>query len=110
MLVIDKTGIKISKIGIKFSSTKSLSERIEWKNIEGFSEIKIQLIKSIIINVNNSDYWIEKEENLIRKKIMKSNLNDYGSHFSLYSGSTQMNHTELMKTLNENLNKYKYNA
>ena len=103
ILIIDKTGIKKKK-------KKSLSERIEWKNIKGFSEIKIQRTKIIIIDVNNSDYWIEKEENFIRKKLMKFNVNNYGSPFNLSANATQMNYTELMKTLNENLNKYKYNA
>ena len=103
ILIIDKTGINVSP-------KKSLSERIEWKNIKGFSEIKIQSTKIIIIDVDNSDYWIEKEENLIRKKLMKFNVNNYGSPFNLSANSMQMNYTELMKTLNENLNKYKFNA
>ncbi|MBP6181433.1 STM3941 family protein [Flavobacterium sp.] len=103
MLIIDKRGINMNP-------KKSLSESIEWKNIEGFSEIKIQSAKIIIIDINNSDYWIEKEENIIRKKLIKFNINNYGSPFNLSANSMQMNYTELMKTLNENLNKYKYNA
>jgi hypothetical protein len=103
MLIIDKTGINVSP-------KKSLSERIEWKNIEGFSEIKIQSAKIIIIDVNNSDYWIEKEKNIIRQKLMKFNVKNYGSPFNLSANSMQMNYTELIQTLNENLNKYKYNV
>ncbi|WP_268848611.1 STM3941 family protein [Flavobacterium aestivum] len=100
MLIIDKTGVNLSP-------KKSLSERIEWKNIEGFSEIKIQGTKIVLIDVNNSDYWIEKEENIIRKKLIKYNVDNYGSPFNFSANSMQMNHAELMKTLNENLNKHK---
>jgi hypothetical protein len=100
MLIIDKTGINVSP-------KKSLSERIEWKNIEGFSEIKIQGTKIVLIDINNSDYWIEKEENIIRKKLIQFNVDNYGSPFNFSANSMQMNHAELMKTLNENLNKYK---
>ena len=100
----------IDKIGLNVNPKKSLSARIEWKNINGFSEIKIQSAKIIIIDVNNSDYWIEKEENGFRKKMMKFNVNNYGSPFNLSASSMQMNYSELMKTLNENLDKYKYKA
>lgn len=101
ILIIDKNGVNINP-------KKSLSESICWKNIEGFSELKFQSQKFIILNVNNSDYWIENEKNGIRKKIMKFNVNNYGSPFNLSASSMQINHTDLMKVLNETLNKYKY--
>jgi hypothetical protein len=103
ILIIDIKGVNVNP-------KKSLTEFIEWKNINGFSEFKIQNQKFVIINVNNSEYWIEKEENRVRKKLMKFNMNNYGSPFNLSANSMQMNYAELMKTLNENLNKYKYNA
>lgn len=59
--------IIINNEGINVNPQKSQKEFIEWKNINGFSELKIQSQKFVIININNSDYWIEKEENRIRK-------------------------------------------
>jgi hypothetical protein len=103
ILIIDRKGVNVNP-------KKSLTECLEWKNINGFSELKIQSQKFVIIDVDNSDYWIEKEENGIRKKLMKFNVNNYGSPFNLSANSMQMNYAELMKTLNENLNKYKYNG
>ena len=41
---------------------------------------------------------------------MEFNANNYGSPFNLSANSMQMNYAELLTTLNENLNKYKYNA
>ncbi len=101
MLVIDEKGINVNP-------KKSLKEYIEWKNINGFSEIKIHNQKLVIIDVNNSDYWIEKEENNLKKKLMKFNINNYGSPFNLSANSMQINHTQLIKILNEGLNKYKH--
>ena len=109
-LIQNQLILVIDKIGININPKKSPSEKIEWKNIKGFSEIKIQSTKIVIIEVNNSNYWIEKEENVIRKKLMKFNVNNYGSPFNLSANSMQSNYVELMKVLNENLNKYKYNA
>lgn len=59
--------------------------------------------------MNNSDYWIEKEENIIREKLINFNVNNYGSPFIIFTNLMQMSHVELMKTLNKNLNKYKQN-
>lgn len=100
----------INKKGINVNPKKSQTEFIEWKNIKEFLELKILSQKFVIIDVDNSEYWIENEKNAIRKKLMKFNVNNYGSPFNLSANSMQMNHTELMKILNENLNKYKYTA
>ena len=103
ILIIDRKGVNVNP-------KKTPTESIEWKNINGFSEFKIQSQKFVIIEVDNSDFWIEKEGNKIRKKLMKFNVNNYGSPFNLSANSMQINYAELMKILKENLNKYKYNA
>ena len=107
-LVQDQLLLVIDKEGINVNPRKSTSKIIEWKNIDGFSELKIQSQKLVIIQVNNPDYWIEDENNRIRKKLMTFNLNNYGSPFNLSANSMQMNYVELMRVLNDNLNKYKH--
>ncbi|AZB29960.1 STM3941 family protein [Chryseobacterium balustinum] len=109
-LVTNQLILIIDRKVVNVNPKKSQTEFIEWKNINGFSELKIQSQKFVIIDVDNSDYWIEKGESGIRKKLMKFNVNNYGSPFNLSANSMQMNYAELMKTLNENLNKYKYNG
>ncbi|UYW01803.1 hypothetical protein K5I29_02440 [Flavobacterium agricola] len=103
ILIIDRNGINVNP-------KKSKTDFIEWKYINGFTETKIQSQKIIIIEVDNSKYWIEKEKNNIRNKVMNFNFKYYGSPFNLSANSMKISHHELMKTLNENLNKYKYNA
>lgn len=97
----------IEKKGVNVNPKKSHTEFIEWKNINGFSELKIQSQKLIIIDVDNSEYWIKKEENGIRKKLMRFNVDNYGSPFNLSANTMQINYAELLAMLNENLNKYK---
>lgn len=109
-LFTDKLILVIDKFGVNVNPKKSLEEYIEWKNIIGFSELKIHRQKFVVIDINNSDYWIQKEKNRLRKKLMKFNFRNYGSPFNLSANVMQTNYAELVKILNENLNKYKYNA
>ncbi len=103
ILIIDKNGLNVNP-------KKSLTEYIKWKNINGFSELKIQSQKLVIIDVDNADYWIEKEQNGLRKKLIKYNVTNYGSPFNLSANSMQLDYDELLKLLNDNLKKHKYNG
>lgn len=109
-LVKNKLLLIVDGNGIIINPKKNSFELINWKNIEGFSEIKIQSQKILLIDVNNPDFWIQKETNLIRKKMIQYNFKQYGSPFCLSAVSMQINHAELMKVLNENLEKYKKQA
>ncbi|WPO79761.1 STM3941 family protein [Flavobacterium sp. KACC 22761] len=100
ILIIDENGIDVNP-------KKNSSGFINWNNIEGFSELKIQNQKMVLIKVNNTDYWIENEKNILKKKLIEFNFENYGSPFCLSAVSMQINHAELMKVLNENLEKYK---
>lgn len=100
ILIIDENGIDVNP-------KKNSSEFINWNNIEGFSELKIQNQKIVLIKVNNTDYWIENEKNILKKKLIEFNFENYGSPFCLSTVSMQINHAELMKVLNESLDKFK---
>lgn len=100
--------LEIGKEGLNINPKKLPAEYIEWKDVKEFSELNIARQKLIIIEVNNSDYWIDREENKIRKRLMKFNLKNYGSPFNLSANSTQFSHSNLMKVLNESLDKFKY--
>lgn len=100
MLVIDEAGINIG-------SARSLSEKIGWEHIKGFSEIKIRSTKIIVVQVDNPHYWIDSEKKKMRKNMMKFNMNYCGSPLTISASSTRMKHTKLMELLNEKLNTYK---
>lgn len=106
-IISDMLVLVIDNAGIGVNPRKYPSHRIEWKNIDGFSEIMIKSSRIVIINVNNSYDWIDNEKNAIKRKIMEYNVLQYGSPFNISAVSMQVSHAQLMKILNENLLKYK---
>lgn len=98
LLVIDDMGINVNPL-------KS-DEKILWKHINGFPIVSISGTKIILIQVNNPQYWIDKETNKIRKKLMEFNYGEYGSLFNLSSNSMQIKHKELVDLLNNRLLAY----
>ncbi len=97
----------VGKNGVNVNPSKSSTDYIEWKNLRFFTELKIARQKFIIVNVDNPEYWIEKEKNKVRKRLMKFNLKNYGSPFNLSANLTQLSHSELMKVLNEKFEEYR---
>lgn len=106
-IVRNKLILVIDSVGIDVNPEKSPSERIEWKNIEGFDVIGGKGAKIILIIVNNPGYWIEREQNPVRKKMMKFNLGYCGTPFSVSANATRSSHDELLKILNESRQKYR---
>lgn len=101
MLIIDEKGINVNP---------KKDEYIKWNDIEGFAELKINSAKIIIIQINNPEEYIAKEVNKLRKKLMKYNLENYGSPFNISVATMNTNYNQLFKILNENLIKNKYIA
>ncbi|MGC4130343.1 MAG: STM3941 family protein [Bergeyella sp.] len=97
MLIIDENGINVNP---------SKNEFIKWIDIEGFSEIKINSVKIIIIHVINPEEYMSKETNVLRKKLMAYNLSNYGSPFTVSVATMKINYEDLHKLLNENLTKF----
>lgn len=98
-LVIDQTGIIINPI-------KAPTEYIEWKNIIGFYEVKIQQHKILMIDIDNTDYWIEKEKNTIRRNLLKANIQYHGTLFHISASTMQITHAKLSEILYDKLVKY----
>lgn len=94
MLTLDETGIhqKLPK-----------NQSIKWKDIKGFSEMKINSVKIIIIHVKNPEEYIDMETNKIRKNLMNYNLSNYGSPFTMAVATMDIGYTELWELLNEGL-------
>ena len=99
-LIIDNKGLNVNP-------KKSLTEFIEWENILGFQEIKIQSQRILIIVVKNPEKWIEKETNTFRKKLMRFNQNNYNSPFNIAAAGLDISYTELNEKLNKYFKEYK---
>lgn len=101
MFVLDETGIhqKLPK-----------NQFLKWNDIEGFSEIKINSVKIIIIHVKNPEEYIDKEANKIRKKMMNYNLTHYGSPFTIAVSTMDIGYEELLGLLDKSLKQNLDNA
>ncbi len=106
-LIKSEIALIIDSKGLNINPKKSSNEFIEWRNIIGFTEIKIQSQRILIIDVTNPDYWMEKETNFIRKKLMQFNLNNYNSPFNLSSSGLDISYAELNEKLNQYFVEYK---
>jgi hypothetical protein len=106
-LIKSELALIIDSKGLNVNPKKSLNEYIEWKDVLGFREIKIQSTRILIIGVKNPDQWIEKETNSIRRKLMQFNLSNYDSPFNIAAASLDISYKELNDKLNSYLKKYK---
>jgi len=106
-LIKSEITLIIDPIGLNVNPKKSLTEFIKWDEILGFEEIKIQSTRIFIIGVKNPDYWLEKETNILRKKMMQFNINNYNSPFNIASSGLDINSNELNEKLNSYFEKYK---
>jgi len=100
-LVIDSKGLNVNP---------KKHEIIEWKEIQGFKTIRIQSTEIVIIGVNNPGYWLEKEKNVFRKKLMQFNVNNYNSPFNISSAGLSISSNELIETLKKYFDKFKNEA
>lgn len=106
-LIKSEIALIIDPVGLNVNPKKSLTEFIKWHDILGFQEIKIQSTRIVIIGVKNPEYWLEREVNVIRKKLMQFNINSYNSPFNIAAAGLDISSDELIKELNSYFEKYK---
>jgi hypothetical protein len=93
--------------GITVKPGQANTFHIKWDEITGFKKFKIYQTRIIIILVENPGYWLEKETNMLKKKLMQTNLRNYGSPFNLSANSLSTDHETLMSLLNTYWQAYK---
>jgi len=76
-IVKSQVALIIDSKGLNVNPRKSLTEFIKWQDILSFEEVKIQSTYILIIHVSNPDYWLEKETNVLCKKLMQFNMKSY---------------------------------
>ena len=99
-LIIDAKGLNVNP-------KKSLTEYLLWTDISGFEEIKIQSSRIVIIGVKNPDYWLDKETNGFRRKLMQFNINNYNSPYNIAASGLDISSDKLIETLNNYFDRYK---
>ena len=90
-----KVGLIIDKNGITDNSSALSIGLIEWKDINGIELTQVNSIKFLRIGVKNPEKYISKAKNGIKAKLMKINMNMYGSPIYITSNSLKYNFEEL---------------
>lgn len=100
-IIKSEIALIISPFGLNVNPRRSQHEFIKWNEISGFNEIKIQTTRILIIGVKNPNYWMEKETNTLRKKMMQFNIKNYGSPFNIAASGLDISSSELNQKLKE---------
>lgn len=98
----NKPGLIIDDLGLTDNSSGVSGGRIPWTDISHISVIEIQRRKIIMLQVNNPQDYIGRQTNGLKRKLMKINLNKFGSPISISSNALKISFTELHKLLVDN--------
>lgn len=73
---------EINGEGITYDIKES-STFIAWKNIEGFSEVKIHGQEIILVHLRNPEDYILREKNFLKKNFLEFNYKNYNTPISI---------------------------
>jgi hypothetical protein len=107
LVLSSKVTVLIDSPGLTLMPSSRKKQFIPWDNIDSFSVANILSTKLIVVNLNNTQHWLENETNPIRKKLMQFNVGKVGSPFSFPASITQLSHAKLLQLLNEKLIQYR---
>jgi len=97
-LIIDNT--------ILFDNSSALSVgEILWIDMEQLSVLEINRQKLIVVFVRNADEYINKQQNVFKRKMMQLNNKMYGSPIIISASALQVSFQELLQILMQQLDK-----
>lgn len=99
-LVIDSKGILDNTSGIR-------EHRIEWKDILGFEQLIQHQKRLILVKVRRPQKYIDQGTNHAQKRLLRLNLEEYGTPIYINVGALKMEVEELVKLLIEQQQKRK---
>lgn len=102
-LVDKKPGLVIDKDGIFDNSTATAVGLIPWNDIKGVSTVKVMKQEFVVISVNNPDHYISKQKNVLKRKSMEYNRNNYGSPITISANVLNCDASELVEIIEKEL-------
>lgn len=109
-LIKSEIALIIDSKGLNVNPKKSLNEYINWSDINGIEEIKIQSTRIVIIGVKNPKYWLDKEISGFKRKLMQFNVSNYNSPFNIVASGLDISSDKLIETLNNYYDRHKNEA
>jgi hypothetical protein len=101
-LADNRPGLIIDALGLSDNSSGVSGGQIPWTDILNISVIEIQKQKIIMLEVNNPQDYIGRQTNGFKRKLMKINLNKFGSPLSISSNALKISFADLHKLLVDN--------
>ena len=94
-----KTGLKIDSNGITDNSNITSIGLIKWNDIYQIRSEQVASEKFIMIDLIEPEKYIKKAGNVIKARLMKTNMKMYGTPISITSRTLNYNFTELEKII-----------
>ncbi|WP_295675105.1 STM3941 family protein [uncultured Empedobacter sp.] len=103
----NKFGLIISEEGIFDNSSATSVGLIQWKDIVSYKVTQVVSTKFIMIEVNNSQEYIDKCKSLFIKKSLEANNKLYGTPILIASNSLMLDFKDLEEVIKDSFKKYK---
>lgn len=100
-------GLLISKEGIMNNSSGFSKQFIPWTDILSFNIASVQRQTFVNILVRNPEDYMNREKNFIKRKLMKMNLDQFGSVISISPNGLKCSWNELNRILAQKFDEYK---
>lgn len=103
----NKVGLIINQEGIIDNSSGVSAGIVLWIDIDEIKTAQVMNQKFLMIIVKNPRLYIDRENNIIKRKGMQMNLSSYGSPISISTNSLKINFDDLQELLKLKLMEYK---
>ena len=94
-----KPGLIIDNSGLTDNSGALSVGHISWSDVEDISVLEIQRNKMLMIHVKDPHKYIDRQTNLIKRKLMQMNNNSYGTPISITTSGLKTSFDELFRLL-----------
>lgn len=97
-------GLILSKEGITDHSGAVNAGLIAWRDITSVKQIEVTKTPFLILKVSNPEEYIERQESKFQKKLLKMNMNTYGSPICISASNLSISINELQKKIEARIN------
>ena len=106
----NKPGLIIDDTGLTDNSGGLSAGQIPWSDIEDISVLEIHKNKMILIYVKDPQEYINRQNNVIKRKLMQMNTNSYGTPISITTNGLKISFDELFELLIRKFEETRTNA
>lgn len=103
----NKVGLTIDQNGLTDNSNATSVGLIEWDDITGIGTVQVASTKTLMLETDKPEKYIERAKNGISKRAMKANHKMYGSPLSIISNSLKIKYDDLERMVREEFEKRK---